>query len=488
MIQNNKSWKTASVIACVLMLQACDSDPNISVTSIAFEAPDNTTPIPTASEMLSTELRQAILVQSHGVGLDWVTLPQSDDLNAIPQDPNNPLTANKAVLGQMLFHDTALATNGHSEESHSWSCASCHHAAAGFKAGVPQGIGEGGVGFGMDGSERVLSESFDAMADNDAPNKPDIQPVATPTVLNTAYQDVMLWNGQFGNSVNGSVNQGIPDSILATVDTPKQENAHQLSGLEIQAIAGLNVHRLDVEGDSVLQTNPAYQAMFDLAYPAGSTDVHVDAGKAIAAFERTVLANQAPFQLWLNGDANAMSDAEKRGGVLFFGKAGCADCHRGPALSSEVGAAEDQMFMAIGLNDFSADTQDLVHGPIADADKQGRGGFTNEAADMYKFKIPQLYNLADTNVLGHGASFTSIRELLEYKNAAIAQNLASVNYLDKRFIPLQMSSAELDDLELFLSDALYDSQLIRYQPSSVPSGECIIVDPKTVETHGLCSP
>ena len=128
------------------------------------------------------------------------------------------------------------------------------------------------------------------------------------------------------------------------------------------------------------------------------------AAKAIAAYERTLLANQSPFQRWLKGDREAMSVQQLKGALLFFGKAGCSGCHTGPALSSKVGAEAEDVFFAIGFADFDT-TASNIHGVVDDKTSRGRGGFT----DDYKFKIPQLYNLIDTNVFGHGASFTSVR-------------------------------------------------------------------------------
>jgi len=423
---------------------------------------------------IQTDLTQLIESAADGGGLTAFTLPASDDFQAIPQDPNNPITAEKVALGRMLFHDTAISTGGVANEGGSWSCATCHHAAAGFKSGIPQGIGEGGIGFGADGSQRVLDDSFDANADDGAANKPDLQPLTSPTVLNTAYQDVMLWNGQFGNAVNSSVNAGIADDILMTPDTPKAENSRFLAGLEIQAIAGLKVHRLEVEPDTVVQTD-AYKSLWQAAYPTPSMDVREDAGKAIAAYERTVLANRSPFQRWLRGDENAMAETEMRGAKLFFGKADCVACHRGPGLSSEAGASADQLFHAVGFADF--DTSDpRVHGNVEEAVSKGRGGFTNNAQDDFKFKIPQLYNLADTTVFGHGASFDSIRAVVEYKNAGIPQNPLAQASLDPRFVALGLSDNEVDDLTAFLTNALRDPDLARYVPAAVPSGACVTVD------------
>lgn len=424
---------------------------------------------------LQAHVKGLIEGASGGVGLAAFMLPDSDDLQSIPQDPANPLTAEKIALGKMLFHDTALATNGVSGETQSWSCSTCHHSAAGFKSGIPQGIGEGGIGFGVDGSLRVLDSMFDGDAGQGASNQPDLQPVASPTVLNSAYQDVMLWNGQFGNGATGSVNSGIAESLLMTPGTPKAENSRQLEGLETQAIAGIGVHRLQVEPGSVIQTMPGYRELWRAAYADQSTDVLMDAGKAIAAYERSLLANRSPFQLWLRGDNNALSRVELQGAELFFGKAGCVACHQGPALGSAPLATENEMFFAIGFADF--DTSDVrIHGSVDEATSKGRGGFTRNPDDNYRFKIPQLYNLADTAVFGHGGSFNSIREVVEYKNAGMAQSATAESALDSRFRPLALLAAEIDKLTAFLSTALRDPDLVRYEPEAVPSGACVTVD------------
>ncbi|MFK7964356.1 MAG: cytochrome-c peroxidase [Burkholderiaceae bacterium] len=403
-----------------------------------------------------------------------LTLPLLNELEKIPQDPSNPLTIEKILLGQRLFHETGLGLSGnHPERAGTYSCASCHQASAGFKAGIPQGIGEGGDGFGEFGEGRVLATEMDGHLTGLNETRADFQPVASPTILNTAYQDVMLWNGQFGNSED-SVNQDIDEDRLLTPGTPKQTNARGLSGLETQAVAGLGVHRLSVGPESPLQTNPSYIALFEAAYPDGSDDILEDAAKAIAAYERIVLASEAPFQRWLRGDIFAMSDEALRGGNLFFGKAGCAACHQGAALSSAPGASANEIFFAVGFGDFDlADPQ--IHGEVSDADKRGRGGFTGEPEDDYKFKLPGLYNLTDASVLGHGASFKSVREVIEYKNAAVPQQPAATANLDPRFRPLGLSDAEIDALDSFLSEGLVDENLARYEPDALPTGQCFPV-------------
>ena len=252
---------------------------------------------------LSDALQTAIENHSQGLGLQAFTMPRHD-YASIPQDPNNPITAEKVQLGKLLYHDTAFGTESTDpERAKTYSCATCHHAAAGFKSGIPQGISDGGVGFGNRGRSRRLGVSMDADAPDGHPSKPDLQPVASPTVLNTAYQDVMLWNGALGNA-NGSVNAGAR-GLSGAGPAAIKANDFGLSGLETQVLAGTRVHRLRFDNDSVLQSIGRYQQLYNAAYPDGGegeipagsvvSRQALGAAKAIAAYERTVLANRAPF-------------------------------------------------------------------------------------------------------------------------------------------------------------------------------------------------
>lgn len=465
--------KPIAVSALALFLSGCFSDKNEPIAIVppsepVVEVPAPVTPTPNS---LQQQLEAAIMLAAPDEGLSAFILPESDDLANIPQDPNNPLTAEKVRLGQLLFHETQLATNGVEPSlTQTWSCASCHQADAGFKSGIAQGIGEGGLGFGTRGEGRFFAPHFDA-ASSDPSRVPDVQPFTSPTILNTAYQAVMLWNGQFGNMQGNDVNGSLDDTILMTPDTPKKENARGLAGIETQAIAGLGVHRMDVENDSVLQTNDEYQWLFEAAYPEGTDDVLEAAGKAIAAYERTVLANQAPFQRWLKGEGSILRDDEMRGALVFFGKGNCVSCHTGPALSSKPNATANNIFMALGFADFDTTRSDVT-GDVNENASLGRGGFTGNPDDNYRFKVPQLYNLSETTVFGHGASFRSIRDVVEYKNAGEPQQVAASDNLDPRFVPLGLTEQEIRDLVIFLDTGLQDPDLRRYAPTTTPTGTC----------------
>ncbi len=431
-------------------------DPNRTLSN------DPTTP--SDKEILAQTLRTALEGQSGGLGLSAFLLPDSDNLAALPQDPLNPVTAEKVALGQLLFHDERFALDGLSDQDPSWACASCHKVGSGLKPGVPQGIGEGGIGIGPD---RVLAFGFDPLAPETAPNRPDMQPIAVPSILNVAMQEVVLWNGQLGNATNGLINSTLAQDVVVPDSLPSSVNVHQMGGLESQAIAGQTVHRLRFTHDSPLQAIPEYQRLWNAAYPGGSSNIAVDAAKAIAAFERTIYANQAPFQNWLRGDDNALNESELAGANLFFGKAGCSGCHTGPALSSWPNAPENELFFAVGFEDFD-NNKVAIHGVIADEARLGRGGFTKNPAQNYQFKVPQLYNVADTNILGHGASFSSIKEVVQYKNKAIPQNPDAQLFLDARFQPLNLTTREVNEITTFLTSALHDPNLSRYVPSSFP--------------------
>ena len=130
-------------------------------------------------------------------------------------------------------------------------------------------------------------------------------------------------------------------------------------------------------------------------------------------------------------------------------------------------------FHAIGMNDLVDITEETFGTIQDDPTNLGRGGFTGQAADNYKFKVPQLYNLSDSPFYGHGASLRTIREVIEYKNAAVAENGdVPASQLAAGFQPLGLTAEEINDLIAFLTNGLLDANLGRYEPTTLPSGQC----------------
>lgn len=405
---------------------------------------------------LDEQLIQQMEISSYGAGVEYYLLPDSDDFGNIPQDPNNILTADKVELGKFIYHETAFAVDvKYSGSMKAISCATCHHAAAGFQAGMAQGIADGGTGFGIQGEGRVM----DPLCPVDSI---DVQETRTPSVLNVAYQKVMRWNGSMG--ATGS-NAG---TEAQWVGAALSKNHLGFEGVETQSIVGLKGHRQNMD-PAVIQ-GTSYKALFDAAFPAVPAVeryTNKTAGLAIAAYSRTVMANKAPFQAWVKGDYTAMTANQKEGALLFFGEAGCYRCHNGPSLATE-------SFHAFGTKDLYQNTSAPIYNASIDSiETLGRGGFTGKAMDLYRFKVPQLYNVRDSPFEGHGGSFGSARAMIDYKNKGIAENPnVPTDKLSPMFVPLGLTEDQVDQIADFIDNALHDDYLDRYVPSSLPSGEC----------------
>ena len=208
--------------------------------------------------------------------------------------------------------------------------------------------------------------------------------------------------------------------------------------------------------------------MYDAAFPDFDEEERyseIATSFAISAYIRTLLTTEAPFQKWLKGDYNAMSDQVKRGGILFFSKAGCYRCHKGPALNS-------MEFHAIGVRDLHENV-DVFGTSFEDKRNLGRGGFTNRPEDMYKFKVPGIYNMKDSPFYFHGSSKRSLWGVVEYFNYGLSENPnVPEEQISNFFHPLNMTVAEIADLVAFLEDGLRDPNLERYVPENVLSGNC----------------
>jgi cytochrome c peroxidase len=402
---------------------------------------------------LDVQLQQRLSQISPTGDLTGFALPSSNDLAAIPQDPHNPLTPDKVQLGKMLFFETGLALDPvHESGRETYSCGSCHVPSSGFMAGREQGIADGGMRFGTLGEGRTKNPSY-------ADLELDAQGVRPLCMFNVAYVSNTTWNGRFGS---GGANVGTEHAWEGQTEV----NHLGYSGLETQNIEGLKLHRMVVNEDVV--DSLRYRPLFDAAFsdvPEEERYSLETASFAISAYLRTLITDRAPFQRWVRGNQNAMTDAEKRGALLFFGKANCFSCHKGPALN----AVE---FYAIGVNDLHA-TGNAFATSADDPRNLGRGQFTGWEEDMYKFKVPQLYNLKDAAFLFHGSSKKNLEEVVQYFNEGLPENLnVPIEQISPKFRALYLSESEQKDLLEFLQHSLYDPDINRHVPNEVLSGNC----------------
>lgn len=404
------------------------------------------------------QLTEALRLASPNGDASFYRMPTGNDFTQLPnQDPKNKVNMARVILGKMLFYETGIALEpkqGVSKET--YSCSSCHIPERGFTAGRIQGIADGGVGFGHSGEGRSKNLSY-------AGDEVDAQGARPLPVINLTYVTNALWAGNFG-----SFGTNVGTESVWSNDTLTEINYEGLEGLEANNFRALIVHRQVI--NKAVTDSLGLTFFFDMAYPEippSQRYTRKTAGFAIAAYFRSILTNEAPFQQWMRGNYEAMNEEQKRGALLFFGKAGCSRCHNSPSLNN-------MKYFALGVNNLYQTGGDQVFRTSA-TDKRnfGRGGFTTRPEDMFKFKVPQLYNLKDVGFYFHGASKRSLREVVEYFNNAVPENPdVPKTQISSFFHPLGMTQAEMDDLVEFLENGLFDPNMQRYVPAAIMSGNC----------------
>ncbi|MFN8337675.1 MAG: cytochrome c peroxidase [Saprospiraceae bacterium] len=407
---------------------------------------------------LSIDQNLEALLKSHSQTgeVSFYVMPSSNDFANIPnQDPKNPITYPKVALGNSLFFETGIGMAAKKSESMAtYSCSTCHVPEVGFTAGRFQGIADGGVGFGYHGEKRLINNHYEG-------HEVDAQGARPLPVINLAYVKNALWNGSFGST---GMNVGT-ESVWGVADSLTLINRENREGLEAAITRALTVHRQVINKKMI--EDLGYKGLFDNAFadvPESQRYTPQNASHAIAAYFRTILTNQAPFQEWLRGNKSAMTEKQKRGAVLFFDKAGCVNCHNSPSLNG-------QRFAAIGVKDL--DQSDYLVYKTNDGRSKGRASFTLKDEDLYRFKVPELYNLKDVGFYFHGASKRSLREVVEYFNQGQPENSrVESKRIDGLFRPLNLTDSEVADLTEFLSNGLFDPNMLRYKPIHTNSGNC----------------
>lgn len=402
---------------------------------------------------LDTQLERQISTFTESGQASYYILPEESDLNSIPQDPENKLTEEKVLLGKLLFFDTGFGLDSkHGSGEATYSCASCHIPEKGFRPNNVQGIADGGIGYGQ--ARRINPDYVESEL--------DVQEARPLSLVNVAYVTNTSWNGSFGMSGSNIGTEGVWSQLEET-----ERNHLGYQGLETQNIQGMITHRIRV--NKSLTDEYGYTGMFDVSFPEFVRSQRYStftASLAISAYLRTVLSNEAPFQQWLKGDHTAMTQQEKEGALLFFGKAACTNCHYKKNLGSDE-------FHALGVKDMDQNPRSLKSNNPTARRNLGRGGFTLDTKDNYKFKVPGIYNIGDSDHFFHGSSVTTLEELIDYKNNAVKENdRVDGDYMSKKFVPLYLDDKEKKQLVAFVRNALRDPDLLRYQPDQVLSGNC----------------
>ena len=204
---------------------------------------------------------------------------------------------------------------------------------------------------------------------------------------------------------------------------------------------------------------PEYDAAFKKIYSHDVT--YDDLASAIASFERTQYAGDAPFDRFIQGKEDAIDASAKRGWAVFNGKGRCNECHAGNTASP---LFSDQKFHNIGIAAHQENFTDLAREAlsvvkIGDRDQVdklalqskfselGRFLVTRETNDVGAFKTPTLRNIAITAPYMHDESMTTLWDVIDHYNKGGVPN----PYLDGGMQRLGLSEPEVDDLVHFLT-------------------------------------
>ena len=401
----------------------------------------------------------------------------------LPQLPKHD--PNLVRLGQALMFDKILSGN------RDVSCATCHNPAAATTDGLSMSIGTGGQGAA---AARVLSHA------------PQFTPRNSQELFNRGYPEFesMFWDGRVsghGGAIETPAGSQLPAGVAnalaaqamfpvttrlemrgRTGDVDRFGNPNELAAFADNDQVGVWAALMDR-----LRAIPEYVQLFQAAYPTIPVSQlgFQHAANAIAAFEADAFTSLgSPLDRYLGGDVTALSEAEKRGALLFFGKANCGSCHLGPHLS-------DNLFHSIGVPQI---------GPGADGDSpqdHGRERVTGSISNRFQFRTPPLRNVELTGPWMHDGAYTTTLDaavrhylntraaLRSYDATQLREDLRNSYLSDPASLdamsatidvlvtdPLALSDQEVADIVAFLR-ALTDPaarDLSGVIPASVPSG------------------
>ena len=326
-------------------------------------------------------------------------------LPASSTDPaDNPRSDAKVALGRLLFWDPILSGD------RDVACATCHHPQHAYADGLDVSVGAGGSGLGparrsgprsrpiQRSSMTVLDVAWNGVS------------VATPAI--TPEQAPMFWDGR---------EQSLEVQALLPIESAEEMRGDAFSKQEIFPEL---VRRLSAI--------PEYVTRFRAAFGAEAI-TRANIGRAIAAFERTLVARWSSFDRYMAGDEGALSQAAKRGLVAFV-ESGCTRCHSGPMFS-------DFKLHRLGL-------RAVAGRPSDEGDGSGR------------FRTPSLRNITRTGPFMHDGRMKTLQEVFRFYTE-----------VDKSLDPdlADLAPAGLADVTA-LFQAISDGEFDRTVPASVPSG------------------
>tara|TARA_R110002167_G_scaffold231328_4_gene436550 strand:+ start:193 stop:1404 length:1212 start_codon:yes stop_codon:yes gene_type:complete len=347
--------------------------------------------------------------------ISFAALPKS-----VRSPDDNPASVEKELLGRFLFYDPILSGNK------DVACATCHHPNNGYAEFLDISIGVNGKGFGSRRDFRI-------------PNDIPFVKRNAHSVLNTAFNGIdtknhynpktapMFWDDRA---------KSLESQALEPIKTLEEMRGRDYSETEILKEVVKRVKNI-----------PEYRKLFHNAFDDEEITIE-NISKAIAAFERTLLANNSRFDAYMRGDSEALSISEKDGFELFK-KVGCANCHNGPMFS-------DYKSHVLGV----PENKKL---PLPD---RGIG-------DSFAFRTASLRNLRFTAPYMHNGSFNDLQRVLEfYEDISFGRSrnpLLPKEKFDPLVRELELSVKDMSQIISFLN-SLNDQDFDKSIPEKVPSG------------------
>ncbi len=328
--------------------------------------------------------------ENHGAGASSVQPSYTGlqrEFPALNETAENPTTSEKASLGQLLFFDPILSQNNDT------ACATCHQPDLGFSDGRIHAVGPTGV-------EQTRN---------------------TPGLWNVGYAQNLFWDGRL-------------DTLEAQSEIPLT-HPDEMGVTDTAAL----VAEIAAIGE--------YEALFNAAFDDGVTLENIE--QALAAFQRTLITNNSPFDQYAAGNIDALTPSQRRGLALFrSGATRCFECHTAPT--------------------FATDTFRVVGVP---SDDPGRAGVVDDGVTG-AFKVPTLRNIALTAPYMHNGSLETLEAVVDFY-ADGGGRIHGQENVDVFVQGFELTDQERLDLVAFLY-ALTDESSLPAVPTAVPSGLPVI--------------
>ena len=262
------------------------------------------------------------------------------------------------------------------------------------------------------------------------------------SLTNVAYNPAFTWGSDKVRSLEAQMRQPL-------------FNEHPVEmGLKRDGAAAVEALTADAD----------YRTQFAAAFPGQPKTLSLEhIIEAIAAFERTLISGRSPFDRYVfDDDQTALSASAKRGMALFYSaRVGCGQCHSGinftGAIVYEGHAVAPALFANTGLYDLDG------HGAYPSSDR-GLIEVTHRPADMGKFKVPTLRNVALTAPYMHDGSLRNLDAVLDHYVRGGQRSPLQ----DSRVRPFVLSQAERADLKEFLR-SLTDREFVENPEFSDPN-------------------